>query len=193
MTVPGSRAVVQHSARGLGPALRRIGRETAAAEAADVIAEFLAEEGNKARFGRCHGDFMPLNVIVADGGERSTPELTVIDWEWTKWGNGAFDVGLFAGEAWLLQYFRGKPRAKGLLEPFLKAYASERELTDEERWKAAARFAVQITYWPITGKWGRDRIEEVMEIAVDVLQQVARRDTEWLKGSMLGLLFKDLD
>ena len=62
----------------------------------------------------------------------------------------------------MLEFFRGK-EGNGLLEPFLRAYVSERELREEERWKAAARFAVQVTYWPITGKWGQERIEEALE------------------------------
>ena len=194
-TVPGSRAVAQYSTRNLGPALRKIGRNGAAAAAADAVADFLAEEGDEERFGWCHGDFMPQNVIVADGDEdgMSTPVLTVIDWEWTRWGNGAFDVGMFAGEAWLLEFFSGKLGTQVLLEPFLEAYVGQRELTDEEKWKAAARFAVQITYWPMTGRWGHEKIEDAMEMATEVLEKVAARDVEWLKTGGLAMLFKDLD
>jgi Ser/Thr protein kinase RdoA (MazF antagonist) len=68
----------------------------------------------------CHGDFWPGNILV----ERTTCygtifKLSVVDWEFVRVGCGATDVGQFAGEAWLLDRFRG---GRGLLKRFLEGY-----------------------------------------------------------------------
>lgn len=48
--------------------------------------------------------FLPANIVVGDS-ETPTPQLTVINWKWVRRGSGIFDVGLFAGEVWLAEFF----------------------------------------------------------------------------------------
>ncbi|KAL8654307.1 MAG: hypothetical protein Q9210_001588 [Variospora velana] len=64
----------------------------------------------------CMGDFWPGNVLL---DERSNNSLTVVDWEISRRGCGATDVGQFAAEAYLLDRLRG---GKGLLDSFLDSY-----------------------------------------------------------------------
>ncbi|KAL9629807.1 MAG: hypothetical protein Q9164_006716, partial [Protoblastenia rupestris] len=45
----------------------------------------------------CHGDFWPGNFLV-----NNKNELTIVDWEMSRRGCGATDVGQFAAEAYLL-------------------------------------------------------------------------------------------
>ena len=63
----------------------------------------------------CHGDCWSGNILVSE--DQST--LTIIDWEMTRRGCGATDVGQFAAEAYLLDVFKG---SRGLMESFLQAY-----------------------------------------------------------------------
>lgn len=74
----------------------------------------------------CMGDFWPGNVVIgpAPSGPESLLSLTVVDWEMTRRGNGATDVGQFVAEAFLLDRF--KSQDKGLAGTFLNAYMSHR-------------------------------------------------------------------
>jgi hypothetical protein len=62
------------------------------------------------------------STVTAEAASAYAPRLTVLDWEMSRRGNGATDVGQFAAEAWLLDTFRG---GRGLLRAFLSGYAEE--------------------------------------------------------------------
>lgn len=98
--------------------------------------------GEERDFCQCHGILLPANIVVGDL-ETPTPQLAVIDWEWVRRGNGIFDVGLFAGEIWFVEFFRGW---RDLVCSFLRSYLEERNLTVEDRIKVAGRFAMHIIY-----------------------------------------------
>ncbi|KAF2424828.1 hypothetical protein EJ08DRAFT_594903 [Tothia fuscella] len=134
---------------------------------------------------QCHGDFLHSNIVVADS-EGPSPKLTVIDWEWTRRGNGVLDVGLFAGEIWLMEYAHGK---RGLLGAFLAAYVETRPLDSRDKLLAAARFAAHITYWATQVKW--KEAEHSLDMSYRLLQKVLERDILWLRDSPIKRIFLD--
>jgi aminoglycoside phosphotransferase (APT) family kinase protein len=168
------------------------------------IGESLAESGLDQRLGdavntefgsklatddvcQCHGDFWPANVILDDSEE---PRLTVIDWEMSRRGNGATDVGQFAAEAWLLDRFRGN---KGLTNAFLKAYAATRQIRDEDRVRVAAHFGTHLAYWPTQVQWvqwgNNEETTECVKLGVEIMERAMARDLAWFEGSVLKELF----
>ena len=114
----------------------------------------------------CHGDFWPGNVLVKTDPLR----LTVVDWELTRRGNGATDVGQFAAESWLLDRFRG---GKGILEPFLTLYKKCRgeNWSLEDRRRAAIQFGTHKGYCPTRVEWPNpDQTKKLVDYANDILK-----------------------
>ena len=72
----------------------------------------------------CMGDFWPGNVVIGsvNGISETSVPLTIVDWEMTRRGTGATDVGQFLAEAFLLDRFR--LQNKGLAEAFFASYMS---------------------------------------------------------------------
>lgn len=136
----------------------------------------------------CHGDFWPGNVLVRSrhDGRRSV-DLTVVDWEMTRRGTSATDVGQFAAEAFLLDRFRG---GKGLLPSFLDAYALARKdsLHLGKCWikRMAAHWAVHVAFWPTRVPWtDRDGVQKLVDLAVDVLKATVYEEWAALRASEL--------
>ena len=147
----------------------------------------------------CHGDFWPGNVLLSANGSRGpitvstkpasmyAPRLTVLDWEMSRRGYGATDVGQFAAEAWLLDTFRG---GRGLLKAFLSAYAEEvrHRMTPEFAQRAGVHMGVHLAYWPsmVTPAWA-DEAETtgILEFGRNLVVNVEDRGVEWLRESAL--------
>lgn len=113
--------IYRHSYRNLSSALAQFGHD------ADLGKRIDEEFGSKLATENecvCHGDFWPGNVLVRVRNEADKDaKLTVVDWEMTRRGTSATDVGQFAAEAFLLDRFRG---GRGLLRAFLNAYVVAR-------------------------------------------------------------------
>jgi 5-methylthioribose kinase len=140
-----------------------------------------------------HGDFWPANVVVSDPDLTcSTPKLTVIDWEFTRIGNGATDVGQFAAEAWIQEKFSaGETGPRGLFEAFLEAYLDKRRLSDEDKLRVAAQFGTHLIYLPgiVPYPAGSQQPLDMMKIGHEILLMVDAGDIQSLKGGVLGLVF----
>ncbi|KAF2497087.1 hypothetical protein BU16DRAFT_538205 [Lophium mytilinum] len=150
----------------------------------EKILSFLFD-GEENKSCQCHGDFLPSNIVVADEDTPTpTPQLTVIDWEWARRGNGAFDVGLFAGEVWMMEDFG---RKGGLFDAFLAEYVKSRPLSLQDSLIVAARLGVHIIIWAKRGKWGPADV--CYTVGVELLQKVLDRDLNWLGHSMVKVLF----
>jgi hypothetical protein len=135
----------------------------------------------------CHGDFWPGNILV-----RTDPmSLTVVDWEITRRGNGAVDLGQFSAEAWLLDRFRG---GKGLLQAFLKGYVAEKGQgwSQMDARRAAIQFGTHIAFWTTRVVWGnRNETVECVRLGVEYLTRAKAKDWGWLGQSDIGVLFPD--
>ena len=141
----------------------------------------------------CHGDFWPGNVLVnfKDGQEKDV-DLTLVDWEITRRGISATDVGQFAAEAFLLDRFRGN---RGLLPVFLNAYLDERKESStngakiiNKEWvrRMVVHWAVHIAYWPTWIEWtDREGTQKLVDIGVSVMKAAVDGDWERLSASEL--------
>ncbi|KAF2422077.1 hypothetical protein EJ08DRAFT_487149 [Tothia fuscella] len=143
----------------------------------------------------CHGDFWPGNILLSDTTITSSdPEpvplvLSVVDWELTRNGSGVTDVGQFAAEAFLLDHCRG---GRGLLHAFLNEYLGQRkgELSREDARRIAVHFGTHIAYWPSRVEWGdKEQTKQIVGRGVEVLEHAEKGNWEWLRGSVLGVLF----
>jgi Ser/Thr protein kinase RdoA (MazF antagonist) len=135
---------------------------------------------------QAHGDFWPGNVLVSS---LSPLKLTIVDWEMSRRGVGATDVGQFAAEAWLLDRFRG---GKGLLPAFLRAYAAERRenLKPEDEERVAVQFGTHLAYWAAVVDWGdQSETAECVALGAEFLKRVRNGDDLWLSKSVLKGLF----
>jgi tRNA A-37 threonylcarbamoyl transferase component Bud32 len=137
----------------------------------------------------CHGDFWPGNVLV----KTDPMKLTIVDWEMTRRGNGATDVGQFSAEAYLLDHFHG---TKGLRESFLKGYMAEKSQgwSLEDARRVAIHFGTHLAFWPTRVQWGRidgnnSTTRECVELGKQYLERARDGDWDWLKRSELSILF----
>lgn len=146
----------------------------------------------------CHGDFFPANILVRDHEVNTTTttkkehfiDLTVVDWEMTRRGNGATDLAQFCAESFLLDRFHG---GRGLMDAFLNAYveAAGGKVDVMFAQRAAVHFGVHLGYWPTRVKWAeQEETREVVQLGAEILRKAMDGDVHWLKGdSMLRKLW----
>jgi thiamine kinase-like enzyme len=128
---------------------------------------------------------------------KSDNHLTIVDWEMSRRGTSATDVGQFAAEAFLLDRFRGN---RGLRRDFLRSYIQERDgkgiktaKTIETEWiqRVAIHWAVHIAFWPTRVEWtDQEGTRELVDIGIGVMKSALNEDWEALKTSPL---FRDVD
>ncbi|ORX98181.1 kinase-like domain-containing protein [Clohesyomyces aquaticus] len=178
-----------HSYRGLSQSLPEYGHDAKFGE------QILEEFGSRLRTENecvCHGDFWPGNVLVKFKEGGSSVDLTVVDWEITRRGNSATDVGQFACEAFLLDRFRG---GRGLRASFLRAYAGAREKGATRggskigrMWmkRMIVQWAVHAAYWTTRVEWtDREGTQKLVDMGVEVTKAVFREDWKFLSASEL--------
>lgn len=159
----------------------------------------------------CHGDFWPGNVLVkanvqtpkiqstvSDALKHPT-ELTIVDWEMSRQGTSATDVGQFAAEAFLLDGFRGN---RGLRVDFLDAYILARRWDKNnsvgKQWiiRMAIHWAVHVAYWPTRVPWTDESgTNELVNIGVGVMKLALAGDWDGLKQSPFfrGIQYQEWD
>ncbi|MCJ1360555.1 MAG: hypothetical protein MMC33_010563 [Icmadophila ericetorum] len=152
----------------------------------------------------CHGDFFPANILLRDQANKtaeSTPtegetnafnnptDLTVVDWEMARRGNGATDLAQFCAESFLLDRFRG---GRGLMDAFLNAYIDAVGSRVDARFaqRVAVHFGVHLGFWPTRVKWAeKGETAEVVRLGAATLERAMDGDEEWLReSSVLGRL-----
>jgi hypothetical protein len=187
--------IYRYSYYNLHLALAKFGHDTSPAERVNQEFGSLLEVEDECL---CHGDFWPGNVLVRSGSGSDTkkhlPDLTIVDWEMSRRGTSATDVGQFAAEAFLLDRFRG---GRGLRVGFLDEYIAARnaDWTSEQlgkEWirRMAVHWAVHVAFWPTRVPWTNEQgTKELVGIGIEVLQMALVFDWAGLKKSAL---FKDL-
>lgn len=153
----------------------------------------------------CHGDCWPGNFLLDDYVDETKvedtealkkPILTVVDWEMTRLGNGATDIGQFAAEAWLLDRFHApettrKSGGKGLMETFLRSYLKERSLSYEDKIRVLVHFSVHIGYWTMRVPWtNRAGTKAVVRVGMEMLEAIEMEDRTILETGPLRMLFE---
>ena len=182
-----SKFIYRHAHNNLSDALKKYGHDPALGDQINDEFGSLLQTDDVCV---CHGDFWPGNVLV----KTSPLKLTIVDWEMTRRGIGATDVGQFTAEAWLLDRFHGR---KGLRESFLKAYIAERGQTWglEDARRTAVHFGTHLAYWPTRVQWGSvddegDTTAECVQLGKQYLEKVRERDWDWFRKGDLSILFE---
>ena len=135
----------------------------------------------------CHGDFRPGKLVVSE----DLSKFTVVDWEMVIRGCGALDVGQFAAEAHLLDFFQGN---RALTIGFLQAYTTNADMTKVVTTEFAARVAIHfgtyLSFWPTRVAWGsREQTLTIVQLSVEVLTRVEAQDWRWFDDSPLREIF----
>ncbi|KAL9104016.1 MAG: hypothetical protein Q9163_000994 [Psora crenata] len=129
----------------------------------------------------CHGDCWPGNFLL---GEEN--KLTVVDWEMTRRGCRATDVGQFAAEASLLDRFRGGSNtSRGLLPAFLQGYRDlDQGHVDVKR--VAVHMGAHLICWPVRMAWGtKEEMRLCIQLGIEMIQAAVSDDWAWLRKSAL--------
>jgi hypothetical protein len=183
--------IYRHSYNNLHLALAEFGHDISLAERVNEEFGSLLEVEDECL---CHGDFWPGNVLVQSGTssevEKDLPALTIVDWEMSRRGTSATDVGQFAAEAFLLDRFQG---GRGLRVNFLNEYMLARHMNTEglsldQAWvrRMAVHWAVHVAYWPTRVPWTDEPgTKELVDMGISVLQMALLFDWAGLKQSVL--------
>jgi thiamine kinase-like enzyme len=186
--------IYRHSYNNLHTALSTYGHDTQLAVQINEEFGSLLSTDNECL---CHGDFWPGNILVRPQGPytatnsiKRLPDLTIVDWELSRRGTSATDVGQFAAEAFLLDRFKG---ARDLRVNFLDAYVLARRWAADgkpigKEWigRMAVHWAVHVAFWPTQVPWADQQgTQNLVDIGVSVLRSVLASDWESLKQSPL--------
>jgi len=103
----------------------------------------------------CHGDFWPGNILLRSNASSKSHLLTVMDWELTRIGNSATDIGQFAAEATILDLVNKNDHDEGLCATFMRAYFKTSAVGNGSNetlygWmtQIAVHYAVHLIVWP---------------------------------------------
>lgn len=178
---------------GIASVLKQYGFDPALGER---INERFGTEAEDSKTCLCHGDFWLPNIQVEDANpnvevektELRAPEMTVLDWENVRVGNGATDAARFAGDAWLLDRFHG---GRGLFEAFLKAYIANRLLNQHDRAIFAIHFGVHIIFYSRMRWTDESGTREIVRIGKELLEAVEAEDLGSLRKGVLALIYEE--
>lgn len=139
-------------------------------------------------------DFRPMNSLLRfpdSSDDYKTPEIYIVDWELTQFGEAAGDVGMWCAEAMVLEDKYGN---RGLLSSFLKAYKQHAaEIVDDMFVRKVGMVVgvMLVHFMRIAAQlWGstEDEVARWREAARAFLRAGAEGDLQWLEGSLLGPL-----
>lgn len=140
-------------------------------------------------------DFRPMNTLLKSK-DSVDPIATIVDWECARYGDPAFDVRLWAAEAWVME---SKFGSRGLLESFLEAYREHAgpEIVSSEfiRRVAVAMGSMLLWLMPM-GLWDVTDEEEGEHwklSAIEYIRAGADGDMLWLSRSVLAPLAAKID
>lgn len=139
------------------------------------------------------GDFWTGNVLVDDAEANMQSDnsfkLWAVDFELAKPGTAAFDVGQMAAEIACIARFRDEKNGMALLESFLRAYKSKREVDP-------AKVAIRIgAHWITMGQmgWGQvageEGIKNLVADGVELVRAGWKADASFLRQSVVGTLY----
>ena len=135
------------------------------------------------------GDFWTGNVLVS-----TTPKLRLfaLDFELSKPGTAAFDIGQMAAEMYCLAAFRDYDKGMIMLEAFLTAYKQESESKRSiDALKVAIRIGAHLLVimpraWGTEG--GDEKVREVAGIGAELVRLGCKRSADELQRSIVNPL-----
>ncbi|KAK8062626.1 hypothetical protein PG997_014723 [Apiospora hydei] len=140
-------------------------------------------------------DFRPMNTLLKFKEPGAVPELTIVDWEFSHYGDPAYDLRLWAAEAMVLEakFGKGKENSGSLLSSCLAAYrlgTGDAIVDDKFVCKTAIALGAFLLLFMPAPFW--DCVEEDREpwvkLALQYIKAGAETDMGWLLQSSLGPL-----
>ncbi|TLS27254.1 hypothetical protein PpBr36_04255 [Pyricularia pennisetigena] len=135
-------------------------------------------------------DFRPMNTLLSSAGGPK-PDLYIVDWELSQFGEAVGDVAMWAVEAMVLEAKHGD---RGMLAAFLQAYRLHSAGIIDEAFKIKAGMltGVMLVYFMRIAErlWGctEDEVAAWRERAIEFLRAGANKNWEFLESSEIGIL-----
>ncbi|KAF9969904.1 hypothetical protein BGZ73_007549 [Actinomortierella ambigua] len=138
-----------------------------------------------------HGDFWPGNFLVdttaGEGNELTIKHMFIVDWELSRYGPAAMDVGQFVAEAFSLNKYRHpcEDIMTSFLEAYCKIYGDRLTTTDIKT--AMIHCGGHLMAWtPYTG-WFNDHkdhaamAKEITLIGAELIKHAWMEDWAWIR------------
>ncbi|KAF9074970.1 hypothetical protein BDP27DRAFT_1381023 [Rhodocollybia butyracea] len=125
------------------------------------------------------GDFWPGNVLVSCDSDNSVKGISIVDWELSKTGWPALDLGQFTAEVSLLRRFHPSFEAEGA--KMISALYSSYAIDEEEARMAVLHWGVHLIVWTPRVQWGGT--EETKEMVLKGVELVASPTEVYLPPS----------
>ncbi|KAJ5617722.1 kinase-like domain-containing protein [Penicillium hordei] len=138
-----------------------------------------------------HGDFDCRNVLISDGPLTvgSCPiSLCVIDWELSRIGSIASDVGQMLSGIYLLTVFNSFQAGPKMISSFMHGYGP---VTDELAFRIALDVGTQLVLWPCQQADNYD--DHLIEMCVDmghkIILHAEKQAKPWFRGGVFDSIF----
>lgn len=138
-----------------------------------------------------HGDFWPGNFLVdsatGEGNEIAIKSIYIVDWEMSRYGPAAMDLGQFIAEAFSLNKYRHP--CEELMTSFLEAYCKiyGDRLTTTDLKTAVIHCGAHLMSWtPYTGWFKEDddhdaKSKEITLIGAEFVKHAWIEDWAWVR------------
>ncbi|KAF9316492.1 hypothetical protein BGZ91_005543 [Linnemannia elongata] len=138
-----------------------------------------------------HGDFWPGNFLVdsatGEGNEITIKSIYIVDWEMSRYGPAAMDLGQFIAEAFSLNKYRHP--CEELMTSFLEAYCKiyGDRLTTTDLKTAVIHCGAHLMSWtPYTGWFKEDddheaKSKEITLIGAEFVKHAWIEDWAWVR------------
>ncbi|KAG0016236.1 hypothetical protein BGZ81_011324 [Podila clonocystis] len=138
-----------------------------------------------------HGDFWPGNFLVdsatGEGNEITLKRMYIVDWEMSRYGPAAMDLGQFLAEAFSLNKYRHP--CEELMTSFLEAYCKiyGDRLTTTDLKTAVIHCGGHLMSWtPYTGWFKQDegheaKAKEITLIGAEFIKRAWIEDWAWIR------------
>ncbi|KAF9426814.1 hypothetical protein BGZ94_005972 [Podila epigama] len=138
-----------------------------------------------------HGDFWPGNMLIdtttGEGNDISLKHLFIVDWELSRYGPAAMDVGQFMAEALSLNKYRHpcEELSTGFLEAYCKTYGDRLTTTDLKT--AIIHCGGHFISWTAFTGWFKEdddhqaKTREIMLIGVEYIKRAWAEDWSWIR------------
>lgn len=144
-----------------------------------------------------HGDFWHGNILITRQEPALPPSnplpLKIIDWELSRVGTPAWDIGQFFAECRILSLFKSRPEALSSITGFIAGYGT---IEREEAFDVAVMYAAQLMTAPeYLADWVEDatHVEDerrCVEEGAVWLERAWERDGGFFAGGILGGWFR---
>ena len=141
------------------------------------------------------GDFWTGNMIVRTDDSGRIVKAFVVDWEACKPGLPYLDFGQFLAEMHDIRFFypHSTDNVRRILLAYSEEYRRRYAVDDEYVRRALGHVGSHLVAWTrFAPEWKpEERVVEALQAGTQYLVQCARGETDWLRASAIGDVFRD--